>query len=218
MALFLGLLAIEIRQEIPSHRIDILSKRTPISRTYYAWFFFSAMLILSIVGCMTPRTLQTTPDFSCRNLDWYETGRSTGNTGSTLSKLDSWKERCNSTPHPVNDDLFVNGYEAGLVEYCSATVGFEAGRNGLAYEDVCPKYLEMKFLTHYELGRRVRSLESENMDLESRIDNLTRLITNGQSGNSLQLQLELLKRRRAQNSSEISILENGLSQTGSARF
>ena len=125
-----------------------------------------------------------------------------------MTRSKDYLSRCEHSSHPFDSELYANGRNAGLVEYCTATVGFEAGRNGTTYEKVCPDHLEKAFLENYELGARVRNLESENADLQSRIDNLVHLLAPNQPGSSVRAQIDQLRNMRVQNESEIDTLEN----------
>lgn len=164
------------------------------------------LLGLALGGC-TLSTVKTAPS-PCANLDWYEAGRSDGFLGYPISKLDHYRQRCDSTPHPVNVDLYTNGREAGLVEFCSPTGGLEAGKSQLPYEKVCPENLESSFMANYELGRRIQELEDENIELESRVNNLAELMSpSSGGGGSIRVQIEQLKARQAKNSQELDALE-----------
>ncbi len=145
---------------------------------------------------------------TCKNIDWFEVGRTDGSVGAKLAKSREYSDRCQLSPSPFDGELYANGRNAGLVEYCTATIGFESGRNGSTYEGVCPDHLERAFLENYEVGQRVRQLESENSDLQSRIDDLVRLLAPNQPGSSVRAQIDQLRARRVQNETEIDSLEN----------
>lgn len=156
--------------------------------------------VLSLSKPQDPKSL-------CANIDWYEAGRSDGSAGFVANKIDVHTSRCNSSTHPVQIDVYSNGREAGLVEFCSATGGLEAGKRGVVYEKVCPAHLEPVFLVNYDLGTRIHNLESQNSDLTSRIDNLKSLISPKVTGGSIREQIENLRTRQAKNNSEILALE-----------
>lgn len=150
---------------------------------------------------------------SCANLDWFEIGRADGAMGARLEKNSEYHQRCDATPNPFDTDLYVNGRNAGLIEFCSSTQGFEAGRSGTPYDVVCPYHLEKNFLESYKIGAKVRELESENVDLQSRIDDLVRLLAPNQPGSSVRAKIDQLRELRVQNESEIDTLENRATAT-----
>lgn len=145
---------------------------------------------------------------SCANIDWFEVGRADGAMGSSLAKSADYNVRCDSTAYPFSQELYLNGRNAGIVEFCTNTAGFEAGRNGSSYEGVCPDFLEKGFLESYRIGLKVRELESDNIDLQERIDGLVRLLAPNQPGSSVRAKIDELRQLRVQNENEIDSLEN----------
>lgn len=170
--------------------------------------FGLACVTIAMIGCTTLPLATAPQQPNCANLDWFEIGRVDGSLGTQTARSKEYESRCEHTAHPFDSDLYTNGRNAGLVEYCTATSGFEAGRNNATYEKVCPDHLEKAFLENYELGARVRNLESENADLQSRIDNLVRLLAPNQPGSSVRAQIDQLRDARVQNETEIDTLES----------
>lgn len=147
-------------------------------------------------------------------MDWYEIGRLDGLSGTPYSKLEEHKLQCPDGPEAVHEEMYANGRDAGLVEYCSAQGGLEAGRNGEEYKNVCPAHLEPDFLANFQLGHKIRELEMENEDLDARIQNLSRLISPTSPSTSIRSQIEQLRNRRTQNTIRIIDLENQAGATG----
>lgn len=148
----------------------------------------------------------------CAYIDWFETGRTDGRAGAP-SRLATYQARCNQTPYPVKAETYITGRETGLVEYCSAEGGLEAGKSLKPYEKVCPENLEPEFLKQYELGRRIQELENDRSELEDRIANLKQLLParmspEAQAQSSIQAQIEQLKTRQAKISQDLSALES----------
>ncbi|HVK60285.1 MAG TPA: DUF2799 domain-containing protein [Bdellovibrionales bacterium] len=149
-----------------------------------------------------------TPELSCTAIDWWEAGRTDGVAGLSMEKRNF--SECQLSP--TDFDLYVNGREAGLVDFCSPSQALAVGRSGAKYEKVCPENLEPAFLANYETGARIHALESENSDLQGRIDNLVQLMRKNSEGRALKNQIETLRIRRTQNTSVIVDLEaNSLS-------
>ncbi len=125
---------------------------------------YSAVVFAMASGCSHEIVRREAP--SCQGLDWWELGRTEGVTGTPLAKaLKDSRAHCDTTRDTVDLELFTNGHEAGLVEYCSPAQGLAAGRSGLAYENACPPYLEPAFLKQYETGRKVRTMEFEHTSI-----------------------------------------------------
>ncbi|RYZ80335.1 MAG: DUF2799 domain-containing protein, partial [Proteobacteria bacterium] len=141
-----------------------------------ATFCFMWMTACSSLPVSVPVLSKKPTQPSCANIDWFEVGRADGAMGSPAEKSADYHLRCDATPHPFSQELYANGRNAGIVEFCTNTAGFEAGRNGSAYEGVCPDFLEKGFLESFRIGQKVRELESDNTDLQDRIDGLVRLL------------------------------------------
>lgn len=156
---------------------------------------------------MPVNPLLTEAPSPCTNIDWYEIGRLDGLSGSPLEKMDEQAKRCPDKTHTLDAEMYTNGRDAGLIVFCSAAGGLEAGKAGAEYENVCPEHLEESFLTNYKLGLQIRKLEDENSDLQERINNLSRLISPRSPSPSVRSQIEQLKNRRSQNSLQIIDLE-----------
>lgn len=113
----------------------------------------TALLILALLvstSCATHHLITATP---CKGLDWFEIGRRDGAMGKPVDALGQHVREC-VTGVPPDSDLYLNGRNAGLVDFCTTQSGYELGRAGLKYMSVCPEHLEKKFLPGYEQGRR----------------------------------------------------------------
>lgn len=149
---------------------------------------------------------------ACANLDWYEIGRQDGVNGEAKEVFLSHKAACAGSKELPNEDLYLNGRNAGLVEFCTAQAGLEAGKAGRTYRKVCPEHLETAFLPAYDVGRRIHLLEIENADIEKRMSDIfSRLSSRGtrpSEQTTLQGRLEELRQRRAQNEIQINDIED----------
>jgi hypothetical protein len=171
--------------------------------------FVSLLFAAALSGCASV-AVDSSPiaKSPCTNVDWYEAGRSDGVLGYSLAKLEHYQSLCNGSSSPVKSELYTNGRDAGLIDFCSPTGGLEAGRGSVPYEKVCPENLEPAFLSNYGLGLRIHALESESEDLEARIDNLVGLVSPSMNGGSVRAQIDQLKARQSKINSEISSLES----------
>ncbi len=117
--------------------------------------FLLALILTS--GCATRRLMTAIP---CQGLDWFEIGRRDGAIGKTVNALNEHIQECTNGEAP-NADLYLNGRNAGLVDFCTNQTGFEIGRAGTPYMLVCPDHLEKSFLPGYEQGQRVYRQEEQ---------------------------------------------------------
>jgi hypothetical protein len=179
--------------------------RLPGNCLFFGAFAMTLGLSSACTHAPGSRIVHTPP--SCAQIDWFEIGRHDGASGLPMERSNAYAERCNLTPQPFDQELYANGRNAGLLEYCTTAMGLEKGRAGMAYEDVCPEPLEESFLAGYQLGQRIRDLEAENADLQARIEILRRNLPESHKTNPARFQIEQLRLRRAQNDSEIDTLE-----------
>ena len=175
-------------------------------------------VVALLSGCAT--SAPQSASNSCKNMDWYEIGRTDGTQGEQASTINRYRERCNfsQTEFKASEELYHNGWNLGLLEYCTPTAGLESAKEGHQYEHVCPEYLEPKFLTGFELGQKIQRLEDESNQVETRIERLAKMMArspasfNAAGGTSyrtkLKQELDALRERHAQIDDEISNLEN----------
>ncbi len=186
-------------------------KKQSFKKKRISLFSLTSLAALGLMAActhLTPPSLSGSRPLPCSHMDWYEVGRLDGLSGAKPSKIEEHKLVCSGELSDLNEDMYMNGRDAGLVEYCSPQSGLEAGRKGDAYKNVCPTHLEPQFLTSYRVGQKIRELEIENENLEARIRSLSRLLSQNSSSQAIRAQIEQLRNRRTQNIIRISDLEN----------
>jgi hypothetical protein len=133
---------------------------------------------LTTISCFAAFTLVGCASLSeseCRSGDWQTVGYRDGQNGRPLSRLDEHHKACAQFGVGINDELYREGRERGLLFYCTPTNGLAVGRRGEFYAGVCPTRLEGNFLSYYSVGRdiydarqRVEHLEDEQRQLIAR--------------------------------------------------
>ena len=115
----------------------------------------------------------------CRSADWQMIGFEDGAAGKTQANIGEYRKDC--AEHGITPDLalYQQGYAEGVRSFCSESSGFNYGRNGGAYQGVCPGEMEPDFLAgyrlgreHYILSRQVAGLKSQIRSNQSRIRSL----------------------------------------------
>ncbi|MCC7405505.1 MAG: DUF2799 domain-containing protein [Bdellovibrionales bacterium] len=132
--------------------------------------FALALLALGLtVGCITNPPLDRQ---GCENVDWYELGRRDGSQGLPINLYESRRNECRLESDLARENLYLNGRNAGLVDFCTPTNGYEMGRTGQIYYYVCPADLEGEFVGRFRLGRKIYQLEKTNQEIGSQLNSL----------------------------------------------
>lgn len=78
---------------------------------------------------------------ACASTDWYAAGAKDGESGA---------------PAASRDERYVAGRREGLMIYCTEQRGFDAGRAGRPYGDVCPDEVAADYRDGYRRGHEER--------------------------------------------------------------
>jgi hypothetical protein len=125
----------------------------------------AAAAALHLAGC----TGISQPE--CQYSDWRAVGYEDGSQGRPTQEFATYRKRCAN--HGVTPDFgaYQQGREAGLVDYCQESRGFQEGSAGRRYAGVCPADSEAGFLHGYHDGRTLHDLESGLRQTNRRIQN-----------------------------------------------
>ncbi len=118
-------------------------------------FVFAAAAFLALAAC------STMSEEDCANADWTALGERDGRYGEASSKYDQRREQCAKYGLAGSADDYDRGRDRGLRSYCTPEAGFDAGRNGRAYNNVCPPETEAVFLAEYRIGKQLYDLNAE---------------------------------------------------------
>lgn len=118
-------------------------------------FIVSVAAALILSGC------STMSEEDCANADWVALGERDGRYGEADSKYDQRREQCAKYGLAGSADDYDRGRDRGLRSYCTPEAGFDAGRNGRAYNGVCPPEAEAAFLAEYRIGKQLFDLNAE---------------------------------------------------------
>lgn len=107
----------------------------------------------------------------CSVLDWRSVGYEDGVAGLPGSHIGHYREACGK--HGVATDLsaYQAGRELGLREYCQPANGFDFGARGGNYQGVCPVSLERDFLSAYDSGHQLFTLEWRATNATRQLEN-----------------------------------------------
>lgn len=108
----------------------------------------------------------------CRTANWGEQGMRDALDGHPRSRLQDIHEACAEAGVTPIDALYWNGWNAGIVRFCTPENGARWGRDGRSYRHSCPPQIEAGFLDRYQAGRRVYDAEQALQRLQGEQDRL----------------------------------------------
>ena len=119
----------------------------------------AVVMLLYLAGCAS------VSKEDCLLTDWFEMGRMDGMQGKPRTVFQNRAKPC--LEHGINADrqAYYQGHDEGLKYYCTEQKGFELGRQGLAYQPVCPLQLEKDFKTGYQNGMQIYCSEENGYEL-----------------------------------------------------
>jgi hypothetical protein len=172
---------------------------------------FSLFGLFFISGCISTQSLSTE---SCDKVDWYELGRRDGARGVPVTTYEDRRQDCDLDIEASRKNLYINGHNAGLVDYCRPDNGYELGRTGQLYFYVCPGDVETDFLKPYRLGRKVYQLELANRQIDQNLSSLLEIVKKSDSDqskmNQANQQIENLRAQRAENAKALEEIKRRL--------
>ena len=122
--------------------------------------------VLALGSCATMSEDQ------CLAGDWGQQGYADGRSGQTVSRLEAHTEACAKYGVIPDARSYYSAREDGLREYCTPARGFQVGREGSSYADVCPPQLEEAFLPAYRDGQVVYAAEQALSSARSSVSSL----------------------------------------------
>lgn len=102
----------------------------------------------------------------CETADWAALGFADGRAGAPPKVADNRLDACASRGYAVDRAAYAAARAEGLSAYCTPAGGFDAGRLGGEYFDVCPAAIEPDFLAGFEDGAKLHVLILAERDAE----------------------------------------------------
>lgn len=169
------------------------------------------VLLLSACATMSPD--------ECRVADWYLIGEMDARSGRAPAHFAQRDRACLEAGYPADQQSWRQGWEQGLAVFCTAQEGFRFGRDGGRYERICPASLEPDFISGFDLGRELFTLNERANSLRGEISTIERKIREGRRDGKLEeKEIEDLERERSTlqrrlREAELSLAEqNGLAR------
>jgi hypothetical protein len=150
-------------------------------------------IVPGILAALLVTSCATMDKSECRQADWQMIGIEDGARGHPVSHIGSHRKAC--AEYGVQPDLaqYQLGHQSGLTQFCTASNGFNQGRAGRKYNEVCPAELREQFVRGYNTGHELNQLHSEinhmshdadlkkveMTELEKRIQNIETVLVTG---------------------------------------
>ena len=104
---------------------------------------------LIITGCATTSGLK--PE-QCKAGDWQAIGYQDGLMGRDANYITRHTDRCGKVGVAPNQPLWEQGRQEGLKRYCTPLRAYQLGREGIAYNNVCPADQMLELLKAHDEG------------------------------------------------------------------
>jgi len=173
--------------------------------------FSVAMLLVSCLALSGCASAPPEEQFSCKGTDWFELGRRDGTAGQATSFIETHRKECSKEFNQQTEAYYMNGYNKGLVDYCSVENGFVLGRAGQPMKPVCPSPMDRSFMIGFNRGQRVYQLERANTQIERKISSINQQLKNKSvrtdQKEALTTELSQLENVRLQNNKELGRIE-----------
>lgn len=111
----------------------------------------------------------TLNESECRAGDWRQLGYVDGLKGYGLPRLAEHREACARYGVAPDATAWQLGHAEGQTRYCTPRSGYEQGRDGKGYANVCPPTTDGDFRPAWEDGRRVAALLSTLNEIDNRL-------------------------------------------------
>ncbi|WP_417232569.1 DUF2799 domain-containing protein [Brevundimonas sp.] len=121
---------------------------------------------------LTLGSCATMSEDQCLAGAWGSQGYADGRSGQPVSRLEAHTEACAKYGVVPDARSYYSAREDGLREYCTPARGFQVGREGSSYADVCPPHLEADFLPAYRDGQIVHAAEQALSSARSSVASL----------------------------------------------
>ena len=119
--------------------------------------------LLVLAGCATLN------ENECGSADWEMIGFEDGRNGAPTARLQRHREACAKYSITPDFSQYQQGYEKGVVGFCTRRNGFERAKSGYQYQGICPVSVEANFLSGYDSGLQIYQLNQKISVLDTQI-------------------------------------------------
>tara|TARA_R110002126_G_scaffold13873_15_gene59280 strand:+ start:3017 stop:3634 length:618 start_codon:yes stop_codon:yes gene_type:complete len=150
-------------------------------RTYFSKL---NLIMLLVIGAFVLNACATLSKEECLAADWRVIGQNDGTNGfAPQERFAGHVKACSKIGVTPDQTLWNQGYQSGLVRYCTPTNGLNVGEAGKPYANVCPLDKSPKFIQAYNLGKKVHdiraSIASRKSSISSRQSQIDEKVRSG---------------------------------------
>ena len=109
-------------------------------------------VVLIGMGCAAKPSVS---ENQCRAGDWQTIGYRDGANGVDASRLLKHQEACGEFGIVPERNLYLSGWEEGLLAYCTADNGFQQGLHGRGFNSLCRDELREPYASAHADGRQL---------------------------------------------------------------
>lgn len=107
------------------------------------------ILVMIFTGCATLKKDE------CLTADWYQIGFEDGIKGYPVSRISKHRKACSKYEVTPDLQVYLDGRNKGLKEYCTPHNGYLLGVRGHLYQNQCQSQSDSGFLEAYNRGKDV---------------------------------------------------------------
>lgn len=100
---------------------------------------------------------------ACGERDWRKVGYDTAMDGRSVRTFDKLAGACEVAPPEATKAAYIDGYTAGIIEYCTFENGYKLGSVYGTSDDICPAELREQFAKGYRQGHLEHAEALRNM-------------------------------------------------------
>ena len=106
----------------------------------------------------------------CLAGDWYGVGFADGARGVQRSQLLKHQKACGRHGVVPDSVVYEEGWAEGVLQFCTPENGFEQGREGSAWRNVCPEAVVQPFRLAWEDGRALHEAQQRVATVRNEIE------------------------------------------------
>jgi len=125
------------------------------------------VFILVLSGCATLSKSE------CQTGDWRNVGEIDGRAGYSSARFGEHNEACSKHGISIDRDLYQQGYQSGLTQYCTTDNAAKVGIAGRSYANVCTGEIGLSFVRVYREANDIYTIDQAISSLQSSISEKT---------------------------------------------